>query len=207
MTRTIYFGISLFFLCKNEPLNCLNFHENPQKKFVTVLRNQNLDSSTPIRKSKKKIAIPIKNHDSVVLKDLYFGPDDERNKVYSVVGYFKNISSYFIQVNLYERSEFLLITNEGQVFKVWGMPRLSPNGHTMACFSQGIEYAVYNNGVQVIDIQSGKLVERCRLTTKDYEPIDLKWTGPDEITIKAKFYDQNFNVKRTAYLSAKLASH
>ena len=207
MIQNIFFSVSMFVLVKNDPLHCLNFHENPQKKFVAVLKDPNLNSNNSIKKSKRTIVIPIKNRNSVVLKDSYFGPDDERNKEYSILGYFKNLGSYFVQVNLYERSEFVLVTNEGQLFKVWGMPHLSPDGHTIACFSQGIEYAVYDNGVQIIDMQEKKLVERCRFTTKDYEPVGLKWTGLDEITIKANFYDHNFNVKRTTYLSSKLAGH
>lgn len=206
MTHTILWSLSLFILCTNGPVKCLSFHENSHKKFVTVLRDPNLIKNTSIKKSRKTTVIPIKNHAPVVFKDSFHGEDDLDYKKYSIVGYLKNLSSYLVQVNLYERGEFLLVTSKGQIIKVWGMPILSPDGKTIACFSQGIEYPLFDNGVQVIDIQANKLVERCRFTTEEFEPIDLKWTGSNEITIKAKIYEENPNRIRTAFLSSKLVT-
>jgi hypothetical protein len=183
---------------------CLKFHESSHKNFKQTLRNPDLIPNKGIKKKAGVLKILLPNHASVVFKDIFLEKNNEKNKTYFLIGYLKSLNSYLVQINLYERSEFLLVTNKGQKVKIWGMPYLSSNGHTVACFSQGLEYALYPNGIQILTLKDNYLTETCQFTTEDYEPIGLKWTGLDELTIKVRFYDKNMLLNRISYLSAKV---
>lgn len=178
----------------------LHEHRNGSIKLDTiskadfkVLSNKSkifLDSQT--RATKVDDRIKIFNHLGTVVReyqDSLVDTDDTDQKLYKIIGEFKEKKITVLSVQFYETGECVLIDNEtGKETIVWGIPKLSLDGKYLFTGVCSLGYdETMPNGFQIWELKENnslKLLHEIR--EKEWCINEFYWTGNKSLAIETK---------------------
>jgi hypothetical protein len=113
------------------------------------------------------------------------GHSEDENKVHTYLGYMPAFHCHLLRVQLYEITQWILLSDAGQQIALWGEPMLAPDGKHMAASCMGIEYGGGQpNIIQLLGLEKGVLKEIWSIIPTQWEPSQLCWVSNNALAMK-----------------------
>lgn len=166
--------------CVTERTSTKIVYDSLRPSRIVVTSQKNL-----FRKHNGQLIIKTNASIPVILKDIQNNSDETQDKKYIYLGFMPAVNRYVVQVMYYERSEFLLISKNGDKTVVWNIPYQSTNNKYFISLSKGLEYSINPNGLQIFKLEGDKLVKNCEIIIKQHEPEEIKWKNKMSFVLKS----------------------
>lgn len=135
----------------------------------------NIDT-TLVKKKQGELVLSLAGNKMMILRDSLSNSDNTEQITYNYWGHFNEVGFYIIKVQYYESGEYLLINDKtGIKTQVWGEPKLSPDKKHIVSASNGIEYDILPNGIQMWLIQKDALKLEWEYKQKQWGPDGIIW--------------------------------
>lgn len=121
-------------------------------------------------------------------------------KTYNYLGESDLINGFFVHEMGYELGSIIMITKSGEKVSVWDIPYVSPHGKLAVSLSQSVESNLIPNGIQVLRIESGEVINKCDIPVSAIEPQDLRWIDDKSFIVKFQYFTEDGDkVNRFSY--------
>jgi hypothetical protein len=113
------------------------------------------------------------------------GHSEDENKVHTYLGYLPEFHCHLVRIQLYETTQWLLLSEAGQQSTLWGEPILAPDGRHLAASCMGIEYGGGQpNIIQLLGLEKGVLKDLWSVAPTQWEPSQLCWVANNALVVK-----------------------
>jgi hypothetical protein len=173
----LYSFITVALLAFLHSSDCLIESVSSRKSYLGLRQTSKvvLSDTNLFKKVGGVLILNLSQEKKVVLRDFIKADDETEVKRYNYLGFSNAINRFVIEVTYYEKSDFLLVSKDGEMDIIWDVPYASSDGKTLIALSKGMENAVYPNGFQLFKINSNGLFKVCEKLVTSYEPSDLRW--------------------------------
>lgn len=149
----------------------------------------------PLHKQRGRLIIPTakgqKVFTDIVIDDAAIkrGHSEDEMTIHTYRGFLPDFHCHLIEVQLYEISQWLLISDAGQQVVLWGKPLFSPDGKHIIATCMGIEYGGGQpNSLELLARQSGAWRTVWHLEPTAWEPYQVGWISPATLLLSKEMW-------------------
>lgn len=161
-----------------------NFNQHAQTAPRTNLRLRK-----DLQKKNGVLTIPLPNGQKKVFKDWHLNTDEDDQVRYTYRGYLLDFKQHLVFAEYYETGEWLLLSEEGKVLKLWSEPLCSPDRTKLLTYAGSLEYDIMPTGLQLFQLAQGKLVKQWEYKTTKWEPKRVFWLTNQQLCMQAQTAD------------------
>ena len=149
----------------------------------------------PLQKQRRRLIIPTakgqKVFTDIVIDDAAMkrGHGEDEMTIHTYRGFLPDFRCHLIEVQFYETSQWLLVSDSGQQIVLWGKPLFSPDGKHIIATCMGIEYGGGQpNSLELLARQGGGWRTVWHLEPATWEPYQVAWASPTTLLLSKKMW-------------------
>ena len=141
----------------------------------------------PLKKQGGRISIPTTGGVKV-FRDRGMGTDDLEQAQYDYAGYWPQFRRHVVVAHLWERTEWLLVADNGKQLQLYDTPLFGPGLQRFVVASGGIESGGYPNTIQLFQWKDGSFAKSWETVPTDWEPEQVTWTSANTLVVSKKMW-------------------